>query len=91
MTESCPRCKSQRVAAGRLMASRGQVVFRPGKLRFIAFTLLGGVQPSVEQFNGCLDCGFLWGQIDHGKLEAFIRRHCTEETRRQCGVSDYGV
>ncbi len=33
MTEPCPRCKSQRVAAGRLMASRGQVVFRPGKLR----------------------------------------------------------
>jgi DNA-directed RNA polymerase subunit RPC12/RpoP len=84
----CPRCQGQRVVVGRLIASRGPVVFRPGKLRNFTFTLLGGVEASVAQSWGCLDCGFLWGQIDHAKLEAFIRRHCTEETRKECGLSD---
>jgi hypothetical protein len=91
MTETCPQCKNQRVAIGRLIASRGPVVFRPGKLRPFTFTLLGGVEPSVPEFNACLDCGFLWGQINHLKLERFIRKHCAEETRRNCGVSDYGT
>jgi hypothetical protein len=84
----CPRCKGQRVVVGRLIASRGPVVFRPGKLRNFTFTLLGGVEASVAQSCGCLDCGFLWGQLDHAKLEAFIRKHCTEETRKECGLSD---
>jgi hypothetical protein len=87
----CPRCKSQRVAIGKLIGSSGTVVFQPGELRNFTLTLLGGVEPSVAQFSSCLDCGFLWGQIDHAKLEAFIRKHCTEETQRECGVSDYGT
>ena len=74
-----------------MIASRGQVVFRPGKLRSFTLTLLGGVAPFVNQFNACLDFGFFWGQIDQAKVEAFIRKHCTEESRRECGVSDYGV
>jgi DNA-directed RNA polymerase subunit RPC12/RpoP len=84
----CPRCQGHRVVVGRLIASRGPVVFRPGKLRNFTFTLLGGVEASVAQSSGCLDCGFLWGQIDHAKLEAFIRKHCTEETRKECGLRD---
>jgi hypothetical protein len=86
----CPRCQSQRVAVGRL-ASDGAVVFLPGTLRSFTLTVFGGVPPSNPHFRGCLDCGFLWGQIDQAKLEAFIRKHCTEETRRECGVSDDGT
>jgi hypothetical protein len=84
----CPRCQGQRVVVGRLIASRGPVVFRPGELRNFTFTLLGGVEASVARSSGCLDCGFLWGQIDRARLEAFIRKHCTEETRKECGLSD---
>ena len=84
----CPRCQGQRVAVGRLIASDGVVVFRPGRLRSFIFTLCGGVQPSSAHFRGCLDCGFLWGQIDQETLEAFIRKHCTEEARREYGLSD---
>ena len=86
----CPRCQGQRVAVGRL-ASDGAVVFLPGKLRSFTLTVLGGVPPSNPHFRGCLDCGFLWGQLDQAKLEAFIRKHCTEETRKECGVSDDGT
>jgi predicted Zn-ribbon and HTH transcriptional regulator len=84
----CPRCKSQRVVIGKLIVSGGTVVFQPGELRNFTFTLFGGVEPSVAPYGGCLDCGFLWGHIDQAKLEAFIRKHCTEETRKECGLSD---
>jgi hypothetical protein len=96
--EKCPRCKSHRVAVGKLHASRGRVVFRPGKLRTFALTLLGGVPlgdwnplgRSDAPANGCLDCGFLWGQLDQVKLKDFIRSHCNEETRRECDLTDGG-
>ena len=31
---------------------------------------------------------FVWGQIDEAKLEAFIRKHCTKETKKEWGLSD---
>ena len=86
----CPRCQSQRVAVGRLASDSG-VVFAPGELRNFTLTFLGGIPPSNAQFRGCLDCGLLWGQMDPTKLEAFIRKHCTEETRKEYGVSDDGT
>jgi len=87
----CPRCKSQRVAIGRLIPSDGTVVFLPGELRNFTLTFLRGVPPSNAQFRGCLDCGFLWGQIDAAKLEVFIRKHCTAETGKKCGVREDGI
>jgi hypothetical protein len=68
------------------MTAEGQVVFCPGKLRSFTFSLYGGVEPSANSFDACLDCGFLWGQIDQTKLQAFIRKHCTEQSQRECGV-----
>jgi hypothetical protein len=84
----CPRCQGQRVAVGRLIASEGPVVFRPGKLRSFTLTVFGGVPPSNAYFSGCLDCGLLWGGIDKPELEVFIRKHCTEETQKECGLGD---
>ena len=85
LMDQCPHCKSQRVASGKFTADRGTVVFRP-KLRSFTFTLFGGVEPRDRQAHACLDCGFLWGQIDQAKLQAFMRRHCDEETLRECGI-----
>ena len=32
--------------------------------------------------KNCLDGGFLLGQMDQAKLEAFIRKHWTKETKK---------
>ena len=84
--DQCPNCKSQRVVDGELMASEGYAVFQPQELRSFTLTLFGGVDLVNRRAQACLDCGFLWGQVDQAKLTTFIRRHCTEETKRRYGM-----
>lgn len=62
--------------------------FQSGEVRFFILAGHDGVLFSDEHTTSCLDCGFLWGQIDEAKLEAFARKHCAKETNKEWGLSD---
>lgn len=88
LTPACPRCKSHRLVGGRFTASQGSPVFRPKAMRSFTLTLFGGVEIWNDQVWACLDCGCLWSEINTTDLKTFIRRHCTEETIGECGLSE---
>lgn len=74
----CLKCKSPRVATGRLEGFEGghvAVVFRPEGLRLLSFTLAGGTDVSAQGY-ACLECGLVWSSTDATKLAEFIKKHC---------------
>lgn len=59
----CPKCKSQKVAAGHLSigghSNRAAVSFVPGALNWYQFSLEGGAELDTEVY-ACPDCGIVW-------------------------------
>jgi hypothetical protein len=62
----CPKCKSQKIAAGRLSVNGRSaplaLAFVPGALRWYQFSLEGGAELKPEAF-ACIDCGLVWTAI----------------------------
>jgi hypothetical protein len=62
MTE-CPKCKSSKVAAGRLVinghSAQIAAAFIPGTVKWYQFSMEGGA-PLQNQAFACPDCGFVW-------------------------------
>jgi hypothetical protein len=81
--QQCLRCKSVRVAQGRIVNydSNGAAAFRPAGIRSFTLTLSQGPQLAKEGY-ACLDCGLAWSSLVPEELAKFIRRHCekTSET-----------
>jgi hypothetical protein len=76
MTE-CPKCKSQRVAAGHLAvngrSTRLVMAFVPGELKWYQFSLEGGAELKTEAFV-CSDCGVVWTRVAYPeKLREALR------------------
>lgn len=65
MTE-CPKCKSQKVVAGRLALNGRSLqlaaAFVPGTLKWYQFSLEGGAELKPEVF-ACPECGMVWGAV----------------------------
>jgi hypothetical protein len=65
------------VVEGKIVGSGRGVIFRPKSVRFLAFTLLGGVFLKRQSF-ACLDCGLVWTSVDVDDLDYFIEKHCKQ-------------
>jgi hypothetical protein len=70
MTE-CPKCKSQKVAEGRLAAinhSRTVAIqFVPSELKWFQFSMVGGAELQSQAF-ACEDCGMVWTRAAYPEL-----------------------
>jgi hypothetical protein len=54
-----------------------ELVFNPGKIRFLALTLAHGTPVDKESY-ACLSCGFVWSETNPQALSEFIKQHCRE-------------
>lgn len=82
MTE-CLKCKSQNVAAGRLVeADEGMgasIGFKPGVWKWYQFELTNGTPLKDEAF-ACLDCGLVWSSVAYPELlREMVKRHTKSE------------
>lgn len=81
MTE-CPKCKSQKVTAGRLAVNGRSTpivaAFVPGTLKWYQFSLEGGAELKTEAF-ACSDCGMVWTTVAYPEN----LREVVDRTRKQ--------
>src|SRR5690242_2491810 len=78
----CFRCGGTQLVKGKLeiTGSSGRLtdlVFNPGKIRFLALTLSHGTPVDKESY-ACLGCGCVWSEINPEALREFIKKHCKE-------------
>lgn len=88
METKCPKCSSQRVAGGRVFSQPDYVspgaYFRPKELKPFVLT---GINIRLEnRFFGCLDCGFVWAQIDAQKLTSVIAKKGNKSIKEKLGL-----
>lgn len=79
----CPKCKSQKVTAGRLSvngrSSHVAIAFVPGALKWYQFSLEGGAELKPEAF-ACADCGMVWTTVAYPEnlrplISQFTKNH----------------
>ncbi len=88
METKCPKCSRQRVTGGRVFSQPDYVspgaYFRPKELKPFALT---GINIRLEnRFFGCLDCGFIWAQIDAQKLTDVITKKGNKSIKGRLGL-----
>lgn len=87
MTE-CPKCKSQKVIAGRLSVfmrtTRVPLAFVPGALKWYKFSAEGGAELKPEAF-ACADCGMVWTSVAYPEnLRLLIQQLAKSNDKPQC-------
>ena len=73
----CPKCGSQNVKRGELMAGGhgGSLAFRPEGTHSFILSFSDGVILSSPHNFACLDCGLVWGHLQPDELKEFISKH----------------
>jgi len=76
----CAQCGSERIAQGRIFNQIDYVApaayFRPEGLRPLA---LLDVNIRIKNvFYSCVDCGFMWAEVDSNKLRRVISQKGTQ-------------
>jgi hypothetical protein len=77
--DNCPRCASRRLVAGRMWASEMGPTFKPLAERF-SWSRMGVALGN--SWYGCVECGFLFGEVDPEELRQQISLFAKAEVRQ---------
>lgn len=84
----CVQCGKERIAQGRIFNQIDYVApaayYRPLGLR--PFALLDVNIRIKNVFCACIDCGFMWAEVDADKLKTVISQKATEATKTKLGL-----
>ncbi|MBN3040606.1 MAG: hypothetical protein JW867_05720 [Candidatus Omnitrophica bacterium] len=86
----CCQCGSEKIAQGRVFNQLDYVApaayFRPNGLRpFAVFDINIRIK---NIFNGCLNCGFMWAEVDPEKLKKVIIEKGTDIVKAKLGYKE---